>query len=91
METNAVWVKVDGKGLAKACAEAREGLAGTPAEVVMDFSSVQRIDSSALRAMESLADSVDGKGTKLVLSNVNIGIYKVLKLMKLAPRFAYRT
>ena len=41
--------------------------------------------------MENLADTVDGKGTKVVLRGVNIDIYKVLKLMKLSPRFAFRT
>jgi anti-anti-sigma regulatory factor len=52
---------------------------------------VSRIDSGALRALEAVADAGDGKGTKVVLRGVNIEIYKVLKLMKLAPRFAFRT
>jgi anti-anti-sigma regulatory factor len=52
---------------------------------------VYRIDSGALRALEAVADAGDGKGSKVVLRGVNIDIYKVLKLVKLAPRFTIRT
>lgn len=91
METNTVWVRGDGKGVVQAFEEAREKLANDDAEVVVDFSSVYRIDSGTLRALEDVADAGDGKGIKVVLRGVNINIYKVLKLMKLAPRFAFRT
>ena len=91
METNAVWVKSDGNGVLRALEEAREKLANDDAEVVVDFSSVYRIDSGALRALEAVADAGDGKGSKVVLRGVNIDIYKVLKLVKLAPRFTIRT
>jgi anti-anti-sigma regulatory factor len=91
MATNAVWVKVDGERVVPALQEAREKLDSVPGELVLDFSSVHRVAPGALRAMEELADAVDGKGTKVVLRGVNIDIYKVLKLMKLSPRFAFRT
>ena len=91
MATNAVWVKVDGERVVKAFEEAREKLANAHDEVVVDFSSVYRIDSGALRALEAVADAGGGKETKVVLRGVNIDIYKVLKLMKLAPRFAFRS
>jgi anti-anti-sigma regulatory factor len=91
MATDPVWVKVDGDRVVHALQDAREKLDSVQGEVVLDFSSVHRIDPGALRAMEEIADAVDGKGTKVVLRGVNIDIYKVLKLMKLAPRFAFRT
>jgi len=91
METNAVWVKVDEERLVHALQEAREKLQNVQGEVILDFSSVHRIDPESLRAMEKIADVVDGNGTKVVLRGVNIDIYKVLKLMKLSPRFAFRT
>ena len=91
MATDAVWVKVDAERVVQAFEEAGEKLADAPAEVVLDFSSVYRIDPGALRAMKNFADRVDGKGTRIILRSVNIHIYKVLKLMKLAPRFAFRT
>jgi anti-anti-sigma regulatory factor len=91
MATDPVWVKVDGDRVVQALQDAREKLDRVQGEVVLDFSSVQRIDPGALRAMEEIADAVDGKGTQVVLRGVNIDIYKVLKLMKLAQRFAFRT
>ena len=91
MAKNAVWVQVNGKGMVQAFEEARAKLAAEDVEVVVDFSSVNRIDSGALRALEDVADAGDGKRTKVVLRGVDIDIYKVLKLMKLAPRFAFRT
>ena len=90
METNAVWVKLDGKGLVQAFEDACAKLARDDAEVLVDLSSVHRIDSGSLRALEDVADAGDGKGTRVVLRGVNIDIYKVLKLMKLSPRFAFR-
>lgn len=91
MATSALWVKVDEERVSQALLEAGENLGGADAEVVLDFSSVHRIEPAALRAMEHLADAVEGKGTKVVLRGVNIDIYKVLKLMRLVPRFAFRT
>jgi anti-anti-sigma regulatory factor len=61
--------------------EARKTLESAQGEVVLDFSSVQRIDSGALRALGELADTASGKGIQLVLNNVSVDIYKVLKLM----------
>ena len=90
MATNAVWLAVDGDRLAHAFEQACTMLDHAPGEVVLDFSSVHRIDPGSLRALEHLADAAEGKGAKLVLNNVNVDIYKVLKLMKLEPRFAFR-
>lgn len=71
--------------------EAGEKLNGGSGEVVLDFSSVSRIVPSAVRAMEAFADTADDKAVKVVLRNVNVDIYKVLKLVKLAPRFEFTT
>jgi len=87
MPVNA-WLKIDGEFVARALQEAREKLNGAGGEVVLDFSSVHRIDASALRAMESFVSAVDGKA-KLALQGVNINVYKVLKLMKLSRRFSF--
>jgi anti-anti-sigma regulatory factor len=58
-------------------------------EVVLDFSSVRRIDPRALGAMEEFAGVADDKGVKVVLRGVNVGVYKVLKLVKLGSRFSF--
>jgi len=90
MATNAVWLAVDGERLAHACEEACTMLDQARGELILDFSSVHRIDPAALRALELLADAAEGEGTKLVLNNVKIDIYKVLKLGNLVPRFSFR-
>ena len=91
MTTDPVRLELDEERLVQALQEAGEKLDLGHGEVLLDFSSVHRIDPSALRAMEQIADKGDGKGTRVVLRGVNVEIYKVLKLMKLAPRFAFRT
>jgi anti-anti-sigma regulatory factor len=86
---NGVWLKIDGERVAHALQEAREKLDSASRELILDFSSVRRIDPSALRAMEDLAAAADDRAASIVLYGVNIHIYKVLKLTKLAPRFSF--
>jgi anti-anti-sigma regulatory factor len=90
MPMNALWLKIDGEHVVHALQEALKKLDGAGGEVVLDFSSVHRIDARALRALEDLAGTVDGEA-KVALYGVNIDVYKVLKLMKLAPRFSFLT
>jgi anti-anti-sigma regulatory factor len=73
----------------RALQEAQEKLDRVGGEVVLDFSFVHRVDASTLRAMENLAGAADDKGAKIVLRSVNVDVYKVLKLVKLATRFAF--
>lgn len=86
-----VWLNVDEKRLVPALQEAGEKLDGTDGEAVLDFSSVSRIDPRALRAMEAFVGVADGKGVKVVLCGVNVGVYRVMKLAKLASRFSFTT
>jgi anti-anti-sigma regulatory factor len=58
-------------------------------ELVLDFASVRRIDPSTVNEMETLASIADEKGVKLVLRSVNVEVYKVLKLVRLAHRFSF--
>jgi anti-anti-sigma regulatory factor len=84
----AVWLKIDEAHIAQALQEAGETLDGAGGEVVLDFSSVRRLDPSALRAMEKFAGMADDKGVKVVLRGVKVDVYKVLKLVRLTPRFS---
>jgi anti-anti-sigma regulatory factor len=86
-----VGLEFDGESVAHALQEAREKLDSTEGDLCLDFSSVRRIDPSALREMEALAGIADDKAVKVVLRGVNVDIYRVLKLMKLAPRFSFLT
>jgi anti-anti-sigma regulatory factor len=69
--------------------EAGDKLDSAKGETVLDFSSVCRIDSTALRAMEEFVSVANDKGVKVVLCGVSVGVYKVLKLAKLASRFSF--
>ena len=90
MASDGVWLSVEGERAVHALHEARKTLEGARGEVVLDFSSVQRIDSGALRALDELADTASHKRIQLVLNNVSVDIYKVLKLMGLTSRFSFR-
>jgi anti-anti-sigma regulatory factor len=90
-KTIAAWMKIDEGGVVRALQEAGQRLDSAPGEVVLDFSSVTRIDPSALREMGKLAGLAEQKAIKVGLRGVNIDIYKVLKLMKLVPRFSFMT
>jgi anti-anti-sigma regulatory factor len=87
----AVWVKVDEESVVPALQEASEKLDSAEGEIVLDFSAVQRIDPAAVRAMEEFADTAGAKAVKVVLRGVNVGVYKVLKLVKLGSRFSFTT
>ena len=71
--------------------EASQRLDNAEGEVVLDFSAVTRIDPGALREMEKLAGLADERAIKVGLRGVNIDVYRVLKLMKLVPRFSFLT
>jgi len=85
----AVSLSIDETCLVQSLREAGNKLDGTEGEAVLDFSSVRRIDPSALLAIEAFAGIADKKGVKVVLRGVNIDVYKVLKLMKLTSRFSF--
>jgi len=88
MTGNSVWLKVDGERVAPALQEVPQKFADG-GEVVLDFSAVERIDPAGIREMEKLAGIADAKAVKVVLAGVNVDIYKVLKLVKLASRFSF--
>jgi anti-anti-sigma regulatory factor len=85
----AVFLSIDEQRVALELKEAGEKLDSAEGEVFLDFSSVRRIDSSALRAMEDFARIADEKTVKVVLRGVNVDVYKVLKLVKLTQRFSF--
>lgn len=82
-------LKMDETNVHRALQEAAEKLEGIQGELVLDFSSVLRIDASSLRAMEEFTSMAADKGVKVILRGVNVGVYKVLKLVKLASCFSF--
>ncbi len=89
MAMTAVWLKIDEETVVQALQHAGGRLGSVEDEVVLDFSSVRRIDPSALRVMEQFVGIADDKNVTIVLRGVSVDIYKVLKLVKLAPRFVF--
>jgi anti-anti-sigma regulatory factor len=89
MEMIAGWLKIDEERVVQALQEAGEKLDSAEGEVVLDFSSVLRVDTCGLRALEEFARTADDKGMKVAIRGVHVGVYKVLKLVKLASRFSF--
>jgi anti-anti-sigma regulatory factor len=91
MDAIAVMLKIDGERVADSLKEIGEKFEGAQGEVVLDFSSVRRIDPDALTALEQLLSTADKKAVKVALRGVNVDIYRVLKLAKLTPRLSFPT
>lgn len=83
--------KIDAQHVVESLRAVRMRLDGMAVEAVLDFSSVLRIDPSALCEMESLVTLAEESNDKICLLHVNVEIYKVLKLAKLSARFNFRT
>ncbi len=90
MTTNTVRLDVNGESLIRALDGAFAALDTAGGEVFLDFSGVERIDPGAIRAMEKYSAAAKEKGVRVVLRGVHGGVYKVLKLSKLAARFSFQ-
>jgi anti-anti-sigma regulatory factor len=89
MPTIAVLHKVEGEHVVQTLREAGEKVETANGEMILDFSAVRRVEPSAVIALEELAAVAEQKHVKLTLRGVNVDVYKVLKLVKLAPRFTF--
>lgn len=85
----AVFLNIDETRAVGALRDVADKLDGSEGETVLDFSSVNRIESGAIRALEELARAADEKKIKIVLRGVGVDVYKVLRLMKLTRRFSF--
>ena len=89
MAINAVFLNIDEARVIPALRDAREKLDSAEGEIVLDLSSVRRVESAALKEMEDLAGVADGKNIRVVLRGVNVDVYKVLKLVNLTRRLSF--
>ncbi|MFY9673397.1 MAG: STAS domain-containing protein [Terriglobales bacterium] len=69
--------------------EALPKIDGAKGEVVLDFSSVQRLDSRVLQVLKEYAAVAHEKEVKIILRGVNASVYKVLTLVKLTRPFSF--
>jgi ABC-type transporter Mla MlaB component len=89
MSTMTVFLKIDEGRLVSGLQEAVCSLDSAAGDVVLDLSTVQRIDSGGLRALEDLIRAADQKALVVTLRGLNIDVYKVLKLLKLTQRLSF--
>ena len=89
MPTIAEWLTIDGEQVLDGLRHAREKMETCSGELVLDFSAIQRLQPGAIRELEALVAIADRKKAKLCLRGVNVAIYKVLKLVRLAPRLSF--
>jgi len=80
---------IDQRRVTPTLQEAAEKLDGAEGEMILDFSSVRRVDSSVLQALEELARKAESTAVKVVLRGVNVDVYKVFKLVKLTRCFSF--
>lgn len=89
MSAIALFLNIDEKRIVPALQEAASSLDCAQGEAVLDFASIRRIDAAALRALEDFVRAADDKCITVALRGVNVDVYKVLKLVKLAQRFSF--
>ncbi len=82
-------LKVEEQDAVQALQQACEKLDCAEGEMILDFSAMRRLAPGALSALEQLAAAADRKEIRITLRGINVDVYKVLKLLKLAPRFSY--
>lgn len=88
MVMNAVLLIIEAEGLAASLKEGGRKMTGTEGDVVLDFSSVKRVDPAALTALTEFVDTAAAKSVKVELCGVDIDVYRVLKLARLTRRFS---
>jgi len=88
METTIVSLKLNGADVVTALQAAAEKLERMKGDMILDFSTVRRLDPAALSAMSDFADAADERPVNIILRGVNVDVYRVLKLAQLTQRFS---
>ncbi len=60
-------------------------------EIYLDFASVRRMDAGDLGQLVELVSQAQARRIQVILGSVNVDIYLVLKLVKLASPIEFRT
>jgi anti-anti-sigma factor len=83
-------IRIDGRATTQSLTEAIAALPDAEgAEVVLDLSSVARVDTSGVAALTDLAAQGEARKLQLTLRGVVVDVYRVLKLTGLAARFRF--
>ena len=89
MTTNGTWFKVNEKHTSQDLQADVNSIDRGDSELVIDCSELARLDTRAIATLEALSKKADEHRVKVVLHGVNVDVYKVLRLIKLAPRFSF--
>jgi anti-anti-sigma regulatory factor len=82
------YFEIDAEGAAVALEGVREKL-DAGAEITLNFSRITRVEPGVIRALDALARTAKEKPAALTLRGVNVEVYKVLKLARLASQFSF--
>ena len=82
MEIADLALRIDEQNLVGSLEKARKGLE-PESQLMLDLSSIRRIDSRGLRALQELVHQAEEIKGKVVLRGVNVDVYKALKLAHL--------
>lgn len=58
-------------------------------ELLLDLSSVRRLDPSGVNALKKLTSLAGERSVKLVVRGVSVDVYRVLKLVRLADQLSF--
>jgi len=83
-----IYLELDSDNASRALEETR-GKIESGDELTLDFSRITRVEPGVVRSLEALAQAAAEKTAKVTLRGVNVGVYKVLKLARLAAQFSF--
>ena len=89
MATMATMQELNERNVATILLELGKTLNHTQGEVVVDFSSLRRVDGIVLHALEEFAAKAESSSVRVTLRGVNVDVYKVLALVQLTSRFSF--
>lgn len=88
MATVAVLVKLEEGTLAATLEEASGRLEDGEREVVVDFSSIDRLSAVEMHAIDEFTRTAEEKGLKVIVRGLGVDLYRALKLARLSSRLA---
>lgn len=88
MEIADLALSIDEQNLVGSLEKARKSLE-PESQLMLDLSSIRRIDSRGLRALQELVHQAEEIKGKVVLRGVKVDVYKALKLAHLTSSFSF--
>ena len=88
MGTVAMLVNLEDGTLAAALEEVSGRLENGGRHLVLDFSSVERLSTAEVHAIDEFTRTADEKGVKVIIRGLDVELYRALKLAKLPVRLS---